>query len=112
MTMMHLIPALLSLALLGAHVLRGAHYAFLAVAIFTILLMAVRAPWSRRTAQVVLGFGVIEWLRTLAILVGGRVAADLPFARLAAILGVVALLTALAAVILESERVKRFYRSA
>lgn len=112
MTILHLLPAFLSLALLAAHLLRGAHYEFLAVAIFAVLLMAVRTPWSRRTVQAVLAVGVFEWLRTLVILVAGRVAAELPFARLAAIIGGVAIVTAVAAVALESDRVKRFYRAA
>lgn len=111
MTILHVLPAFLSLALLGAHFLRGANYALLAVAIFTILLLAVRATWSRRAVQAVLSLGVIEWLRTLGVLVAGRIAADLPFARLAAILGSVAVFTALAAVMLESARVKRVYGS-
>jgi hypothetical protein len=111
MTALHLLPAFLSLVLLGAHFLRGANYAFLAVAIFAGLIMAVRTPWARRTVQAVLALGVVEWLRTLTVLVAARVSADLPFARLAAILGGVVVVTSLAAVALESERVKRFYRA-
>ncbi len=109
MILLHLLPAILSLVLLGAHFIRGAHYAFLGVAVFTLLLLAVRAPWARRTIQAVLAVGVVEWLRTLAVLVAGRVSADLPFGRLAGILGGVAVFTALAAAALESERARRFY---
>ena len=111
MTVLHLLPAFLSLVLLGAHFLRAASYGFLAVAIFALLIMAVRSPWARRAVQAVLAVGVVEWLRTLAVLVAGRVSADLPFTRLAAILSSVALLASLAVIALESARVRRFYRA-
>lgn len=112
MTFTLLIPALLSFVLLGAHFLRGGHDVLLATVIFTALLTGVRVPWSRRIIQAVLLLGVLEWLRTLFVLAGARMEAGMPYARLALILGAVAALTGLAAILLENSRLRRFYGSA
>jgi hypothetical protein len=47
--------------------------------------------------QVALAVGTIEWLRTAWVFAAARAAAELPYARLLAIIGTVAAVTALAA---------------
>jgi hypothetical protein len=111
MTFALLIPAFLSLVLLGAHFMRSGHDVLLAIVIFTALLAGVRAPWSRRIVQAVLMLGALEWLRTLFVLAAARMEAGMPYARLALILGAVAVLTGLSAVLLENGRLRRFYES-
>jgi len=109
MTFALLLPALLGLVLLGAHLMRAGHDALLAGVIFTALLAGVRMPWSRRIIQGVLVLGALEWLWTLIVLAGARMDAGMPYARLALILGTVAAGTGLAAALLENHRVRRFY---
>jgi predicted transcriptional regulator len=57
----------------------------------------------------VLLLGALEWLRTAAMLVQQRLALGTPWLRLAIILGVVALLTAAAALVFRSARLRRRY---
>lgn len=61
------------------------------------LLLVVRERWSARAVQAGLVLGALEWMRTLAFFAGQRVDTGRPWGRLALILGVVAVLTALSA---------------
>jgi hypothetical protein len=61
------------------------------------VLLLVRAPWAGWTLRVLLLIGGLEWIRTLFRLAGERRAAGEDWARMAVILGVVAVLTFLAA---------------
>jgi len=107
-----LLVALSTLAL-AAHLFRAG--APLAVALGVALLPAILIggrPLAVRAVQAVLVAGAVEWLRTLALLVAARRAADLPYLRLALILGAVAAASALAARSLESWRRRRAARRA
>ena len=102
-----LIPAILSALLLGAHLLRaGWTVAAIVVALAPLLLLTHHPVWIR-ALEAVLVLGALEWLRTLLQLVGRRQAAELPYLRLAAILGGVALLAAVSVPLLERWR-RRF----
>ena len=91
------ILVVLAALLLGAHLLRGWHVAAaVAVALLPALLL-VPGRWPRRVVQVDLAAGVVEWIRTLLFLVDVRKGEGRPFARMAVILGAVAVVTALAA---------------
>lgn len=105
MQILRLLPVVLSTLVLAAHLFRGGWPLALAltVALLPFLLVGARRP-AVRAVQLVLVVGAAEWLRTVVQLVAARREAGLPHLRLAAILGAVAALTALAAWTLESWR--------
>jgi hypothetical protein len=106
-----LLPAGLSALVLGAHFLRRGDLALVAASLALLALLLVRRPWAARLAQVALLAGACEWSRTLALLLPARRAAGAPWARLAAILGVVALVALLGAALFETRRLRERYRT-
>jgi hypothetical protein len=94
------LPAL-ALSLLAAHFV---HAGLLPVAILCLAagaLLWVRRRWAARVLQVVLALGAIEWVLTAATLAHMRSAHQQPFARLLVILGSVAVVTILAALVFQ-----------
>lgn len=87
----------LSAVLLAAHCSRAGLLPLGVAALLLPLLLLSRRAALARVLQAALALGAIEWLLTLAALVGDRRAAGRPFVRLAVILGSVALATAVAA---------------
>jgi hypothetical protein len=109
MILLSLLPSVLSLLLLGAHFFRGGHLFMTALALASLGLPLVRRRWAGRTLQVFLLAGAAEWCRTLWILSAQRMALGEPWLRMAAILGTVALLAALAALALEARWAERWF---
>ena len=107
-----LVPAILSLAVLGTHFLRHDNWIGVSGALVLIALLFVRRPWVPRLTQAVLVFGALEWVRTLYALAAVRAAHDLPFARMAVILGVVAAVSLCSALLFQAPVLKRRYRPA
>jgi presenilin-like A22 family membrane protease len=104
------IPIVLSLLLLGAHFLRyGNTIVVIGVLALTALLFVPRW-WVARLMQFVLAAGALEWLRTIIMLVHMRMAMGEPYLRMAAILGVVMAVTAVAAVLFQARELKAYYR--
>jgi hypothetical protein len=88
---------ILAALVLAAHFYRARSLSLVVVALGLPLLLLVRERWSARAVQAGLLLGAVEWVRTLAFFAGQRIEAGRPWLRLAVILGVVAALTALAA---------------
>ncbi len=107
MTALALLPPVLSFLILAAHFFRAGQFAFSAVSLLFVALLAVPRPWAARTLQAGLLLGAAEWIRTTAFYVGLRRDAGRPWGRLAAILAAVTLLTALSAFVFETRRMKR-----
>ncbi len=99
----------LALAALAAHFWRSTDFALAAIALATIAPLFVRRPLAARTVQVALALGTLEWLRTLAALLATRQSTGAPYARLALILGAVAVATALCALAFESRAMRARY---
>ena len=99
----------LSLLVLGAHFLRYGNDIGLALSLAPITLLFVRKPWAARVVQVILVLGAVEWATTLVGLVQMRMAQGLPATRLAIILGTVIVVTAAAALLFETQTMKRIY---
>jgi nitric oxide reductase large subunit len=72
-------------------------------------LLFVPRRWAARCLQAGLLLGTVEWARTTAELVAQRQSAHLPWLRMAAILGAVALATAACALVFRSPRVRRHF---
>jgi hypothetical protein len=104
MQTVRLIPVVLSALVLGAHLLRAGWLPAAILAAAAPLLLLARGAWPARAVQLVLALGAVEWLRTLASLVDVRRSHQLPYLRLVAILGAVALVTAGSAALVESWR--------
>lgn len=108
---LQLLPAVLSLLVLGAHFLRsGSMLLLLLVLAVTFSLLAVRRPWAARLAQATLVLGTLEWVRTLVGLAAERAQAGQPAQRMVLILAGVALVTAASAILLSMGRLRQRYR--
>ncbi len=107
-----LVPAVLATLVLAAHFLRAGWLPLVVILVAVIPLLGLRRRWVPRLFQLVLGLGALEWLRTLFELRDLRQALGQPSTRMVAILGSVALVTALAAAAFEIPPVRRWYRGA
>lgn len=96
-----LLPAF-ALLLLGAHFFRAALVPLTVVCLGLVALLFVRSAWAARTLQVALALGTLEWLRTAWEFAAIRVELGQPYGRLLVILGAVASVTALAALVLQT----------
>ena len=106
---LQLLPVVLSLIVLGAHFLRSGSVVMVAIVLGVLGLLFVRRLWAARTVQAALLLGVVEWVRTLARLAAWRAQEGQPALRLVLILGSVALLTGLSALVFRAGRVRSWY---
>lgn len=106
------VPVVLSLVVLAAHFLRFGNAIGVVGSVALVALLAVRRPWVPRLVQVALVLGGVEWLRTLYYLAQLRAAMSQPYTRMTVILGAVAAMTFLAALLLQSRPLKKVYRPA
>jgi hypothetical protein len=107
--MWRLAAPILAYLLLGASFLRAGDQLMVLACGALLLLLAVPRWWAARLAQLALAFAALRWLWLTWMLAGMRAAAGLPYARMIAILGAVALLTLLAALVFNSARLRRYY---
>ena len=105
-----LLPGL-ALLLLGAHFFRAGLLPLTALCVVLAGLLFVRSPWVPRVLQTVLALGALEWVRTAWSFASARAGAGLPYGRLLVILGAVAGVTALAALLLRSSSARRHFRA-
>jgi hypothetical protein len=105
-----LVPTALATVVLAAHFLRAGWFALVVVLVAVIPLLGLRRRWVPRLFQVILGLGALEWLRTLLALRDLRQALGQPHGRMAAILGAVAVLSAVTAALFELPVVRDWYR--
>jgi len=99
---------LLSL-LLAAHFFRQGSGLLTAACLLVPLLFAWRRPWSLVVLQLWAYLGAAIWIVTAGRLVQERLAAGAPWTKAAAILGAVAVLTAVSGALLNSRVVKNKY---
>lgn len=104
------VPVILSLIVLGAHFMRDDNSAGIAGSIVLIALLFVRQPWVARLIQVALVLGALEWLWTLFDLLQVRAAMGQPYIRMTVILGIVAAITLISALLFQSSTLKRIYK--
>ena len=106
---LRLLPAALALLVLGAHFLRARQLGLVTGALALVPLLFVRRTWAARAVEGALVLGVLEWLRTLALLALERRAAGAPYLRMTLILAGVALATALSLLAFRSRAVKEHF---
>jgi len=95
-----------ALLLLAAHFFRAGSIPLTVVLALLTALLFVRAEWAARVLQAVLALGALEWLRTAWVFAAARAAQGQPYGRLLAILGAVAVVTAVAALLLSPPPVR------
>ena len=91
------LPVVLSALVLAAHFFRTRSLALVVLSLALGLLLLVPQRWAARVVQAGLVLGALEWVRTLVSFAGQRMETGRPWARLAVILGGVAVATALSA---------------
>lgn len=106
-----LLPAL-ALLLLAAHFFRAARVPLTVACLGLLALLFVRARRAWLALQVALALGTLEWLRTAWLLAAARAGSGEPYARLLVILGAVALVTALAALVLRTGTLREHFLGA
>lgn len=104
-----LLPATLSLWLLGAHALRAENEGLALAWGLVPALFFLRHAWVRRAAQLALGAGMLLWADIGGTLVRLRLGLEQPWTRLALIIGAVMALAAWAVALLESRNALRWF---
>ena len=99
MNFLRLLPVVISFLLLAAHFLRAGQMVVVVLLLALLLLLFVRKYWVPWVIQMVLLLGAVEWIVTLYSVAQVRIASGEPWARMAIILGAVALFTAISSLV-------------
>lgn len=109
MNIVRLLPVIVSLLILSAHFSRAGSPLITILFLLLPLLLLVKKSWVARLIQIILIIGSIEWIRTLLYYVNQRQAIDEPYLRLIIIIGIIALLTGLSALVFRNKFLKGRY---
>jgi len=109
MNFLRLLPVIISLLLLAAHFYRAGQFTLVAVTLLFSMLLVIRESWTPRLVQLALLLGAVEWLRTMWFIMQMRMQFDMPWLRMAFILGGVALFTALSGLVFYSKSLRNRY---
>lgn len=111
MNALKLLPVIISFLLLAAHFYRTGPMMLARLSLALLILLLLGEAWVARVIQVALILGSVEWLRTLYFIARERIALDQSWARMAIILGAVALFTALSSLVFRSKTLRARYAS-
>ena len=106
MNFLRLTPVLLSALLLVAHFSRADNLIMILVSLAVPAALLIKRPMAARAVQVGLLLGALEWVRTLMAIALRRHELGEPWLRMAIILGTVALVTALSALVFQTTNLK------
>lgn len=109
MTILIMLPAMLSFLLMAAHWLRSGNLVLVIASLAMMGLLWVPRPAMRRVVQVLLGLAALVWMGTAWGVAQERMAEHEPWIRAAVILLVVAGFNLLAAGLLQVSAVRRWY---
>ena len=109
MNFIRLLPVLVSILLLAAHFFRAGQIVIVFVLLGFLPLLMVRKFWVPWVMQMVLLLGAAEWLRTLVFVAQMRIEYDMPWTRMAIILGAVALFTACSGLVFRGKALRKRY---
>ncbi|MBU2499808.1 4Fe-4S binding protein [bacterium] len=98
---------MLSCLVMAAHHSRGGEPGLVGMWLTLPFALLLRRRWADLAIQAVLAAGALEWILTIESLVGIRRMVGLPYGRMAAILGGVALFTALSGLLLNTSGRRR-----
>jgi len=109
---LRLLPVFISLLLLAAHFLRSGQTIIVIALLLFPLLLLLRNAWVPRLMQLVLLLGAFEWLWTIYSVAQMRIGLGMPWTRMAVILGVVALFTALSCLVFRTGALRKRFATA
>jgi hypothetical protein len=109
--LLRLLPAILSLVVLGAHFLRLGNLVVVALLIACIGLLWVRRPWAAYSVQTILAMGIVVWILTGYGIALIRIQNGEPWIRMAVILGAVAIMALYAILGFRHQRIKAWFRT-
>ena len=107
MNFLRLLPVFLSFLLLAAHFLRAGQMVIVVALLSALLLLLLRKIWVPRVMQVILLLGAVEWLWTLYSVAQLRIRLEMPWTRMAIILGAVSLFTALSCLVFRNKALRK-----
>lgn len=110
MNFVKLLPIIISIALLSAHYYRAGILPLVIIISLSLLVLLVRQSWAVRIIQVELFIGGMEWIRTVYSLVMARQSMDMPWIRMALILGTVSLVSFCSIFIFRARSLKTRYQ--
>lgn len=110
MNLVRLLPVFVSFWLLAAHFMRRGLLVLVILSLFMPVLVFFTSPRAARILQFALILAAAEWFRTLYVIAKVRVSMDMPWARLAIILGVVGLFTLASAFVFYMKPLKERYQ--
>lgn len=110
MNFIYILPVLLSSLILSAHFYRAGSPVLVFISLSMPFILLIRSPWAVRVIQAGLIAGGGEWIITVIRLVLARQAIGAPWVRLSLILGTVAVLTFLSALVFRSQSLRERYR--
>lgn len=108
--MWRLCMPVLAFLLLGASFLRAGNELMVLACLGLLALLSVPRPWAARIAQTALVLGALRWIWVGWLIGAARASMGAPYARMALILGSVALFTLLAALVFRHPWLRRYYR--
>lgn len=109
MKFLRLLPVFISFLLLAAHFLRSDQTVVAITLLCLLFLLLVRQSWVPWVLQLILVLGAAEWVRTLISVAQMRIEFGMPWTRMAIILGVVALFTALSSLVFRGKALRERY---
>lgn len=109
MNFIRLLPPIMSLLLLSAHFSRADMPLLSLVFLIIPLLLFIKKKWIVRSIQTFLILGVLEWIRSIFFYVNQRQEIGESYVRLVIIIGVVALITGLSALVFKNKKLKELY---
>ena len=110
LTFLLLFPAIISLIIMSAHVLRTGHVVLAILLFFSSFLLLIKNKVAARVVQIILFSSGIEWLRTLYLLIQQRLAENKPMARMVIILSAVACVAFLSGLSFFTKSLKSRYK--
>ena len=110
MNLVRLLPVIFSFGLLAAHFSRAEMLPLVILSFLIPMLLFIRKPWVDRSIQVALLLGAAEWIRAMIGYIEIRKSIGDDWTRLAIILIVVALLTALSGLVFQGKSLRKFYK--
>lgn len=109
MIFLRLLPVFISLLLLAAHFFRAGQTVLAVIPLILFIPLFLRERWVPWLIQLALVLGALEWLRTLVSVAQIRMEYDMPWIRMAVILGAVALFTAFSSLVFRSKGLRKRY---
>ena len=105
-----LLPVIFSFGLLAAHFSRAGLFPLVIVALLMPLMLFIKKAWVARFIQLMLLVAAAEWIRAMMGYINMRKSIGDDWTRLAIILIVVAMLTALSGLVFQGRSLRKLYR--